>query len=288
MSSNLPSLYAQQFSTNVQLLLQQKSSKLRGCVTEGKYSGEQASPVDQIGAVDMQTPQARFAAKANTNAAVDRRWVLPTSKDLNQLIDSFDKLKMIADPTSAYVQNAVAAANRAIDDLIIDAMFATAATGKSGSTSTAFTAGNVIASGSGGLTLAKLRNAKKILMANQVDLDSDQIFCVITAEQHDDLFSETQIVSMDYNTKPVLVDGKISSFMGINFVHCERLDLDTGERAVPVFAKSGMHLGIWGEIENSVSKRYDLSSEPWQLYTKLTAGATRLEEKKVVKILCAE
>jgi hypothetical protein len=288
MSSNLGSLYAQQFSTNVQLLLQQKSSKLRGCVTEGKYQGEQASPVDQIGAVDMQTPQARFAAKANTNAAVDRRWVLPTSKDLNQLIDSFDKLRMIADPTSSYVQNAVAAANRAIDDLIIDAMFAAASTGKSGSTSTAFTAGNVIASGSAGLTLAKLRNAKKILMANQVDLDSDPIFCVITAEQHDDLFAETQVVSMDYNTKPVLVDGKISSFLGINFVHCERLDTETAERAIPVFAKSGMHLGIWGEIENSVSKRYDLSSEPWQLYTKLTAGATRLEEKKVVKILCAE
>jgi len=54
---------------------------------------------------------------------------------------------------------------------------------------------------------------------------------------------------------------------------------------VPVWAKSGMHLGVWGDIQTSISQRHDLQGEPWQAYVKMTMGATRLEEDKIVKIL---
>ena len=53
---------------------------------------------------------------------------------------------------------------------------------------------------------------------------------------------------------------------------------------VPMWLKSGMGLGVWGDIMTDVSQRKDLTSLPWQVYVKLTIGATRLEEKKVVKI----
>lgn len=287
MSANLASLYGQQFATNVQMLLQQKKSKLRPFVTEGRYKGEQASPVDQIGAIDMAAKAARFAAMPRTDATVDRRWVLPSDFELNQLIDSFDKLKMISDPQSLYVQNALAAANRRIDDTIIAAFHSAANTGKTGTTSTALPAGQTIAHASAGLTVAKLREAKKILMANEVDLETDPITAVITAEEHDDLLAETQIVSTDYNEKPVLVEGKVTRFLGINFVVSQRILTVAGTpsyRQVALFAKSGMHLGIWNDAETSVSKRNDLSGEPWQCYLKLSIGATRVEEKKVVEI----
>jgi hypothetical protein len=45
-----------------------------------------------------------------------------------------------------------------------------------------------------------------------------------------------------------------------------------------------MYLGLWNDIQNSVSIRHDLQGEPWQLYTLMTAGATRLEEDKVYAI----
>jgi len=294
MSVNIPSHYTMQYATNIALLLQQKGSKLRNMVMSGSHVGKQASPVDQIGSVSMQTVSGRFGAMGRVDAAVDRRWVFPSDYDLPQLIDSFDKLRLLTDPQSSYVQNAVYAAGRQMDDLIIDSMFGTAKTGESGSTSTTFPAANQVAvnhgaAGNVGLTVAKLREAKRLLMSYEVDLESDPLTCVVTAEQHDNLLAEAQVISTDFNDKPVLVDGKINRFLGINFVHCERLDVDgSSYRRIPVFAKSGMYLGLWNDITTDISQRKDLQGLPWQAYVYMTAGATRLEENKIIEIKCAE
>lgn len=296
MSINLPSFYVQQYATNIQLLLQQKGSRFRPFVMSGSHVGKQASPVDQIGAISMQPVVSRFAPMGRVDAAVDRRWVFPNDFDLPQLIDSFDKLRLLTDPQSSYVQNAVYAAGRQIDDLVIAALNGTAKTGETGSTSTTLPAAQKIARTFGaaaatGLTVAKLREAKRILMAAEVDLDSDAITCAVTAQQHDNLLAEAQIISTDFNDKPVLVEGKIQRFLGINFIHCERLALSTdgnSDRLVPVWAKSGMYLGMWNDMTTDISQRKDLQGLPWQTYVYMTAGATRLEEKKTVQVACDE
>lgn len=294
MSVNIPNHFAQQFATNIELLLQQKDSRLRSLVTQGQYVGEQASPVDQIDSIEMQAVTGRFEAMGRVDADTARRWVSPLDFDLPQLIDSFDKLRLVTDPNSAYVANAVAAAKRKMDDVIIDAFFGTAKTGKTGSSSTSFPAGQQVAvnhgaSGNTGLTVAKLREARRILRANEVDLDMDPITAVITSKQEDNLLAEAQVISLDFNDRPVLVDGKLKSFLGINFVHSERLDTDgSSYRRVPVFAKSGMHLGIWNDITTDLSQRKDIRGLPFQAYVYMTVGATRLEEEKIVEIKCAE
>ena len=95
MSLNIPNHYTISFSTNVMLLLQQKGSKLRGTMSEGMYTGKQASPVDQIGKVEMQQVTSRFGPMPRVDADVDRRWVTPTDFDLPQIIDTFDKLRLL-------------------------------------------------------------------------------------------------------------------------------------------------------------------------------------------------
>ncbi len=296
MSINLPTFYVQQYATNIQLLLQQKGSRLRPFVMTGSHVGKAASPVEQIGAISMQPVSSRFQPMGRVDATLDRRWVYPSDFDLPQLIDSFDKLRLLVDPQSSYVQNAVYAAGRQFDDLLIAAMNGTAKTGETGATSVVLpTAQKVIRTFGGaaatGLTVAKLREAKRILMAAEVDLDSDPITCAVTAQQHDNLLAEAQIISTDFNDKPVLVEGKIMRFLGINFVHTERLALSTdgnSDRLVPIWAKSGMYLGVWNDMETDISQRKDLQSLPWQTYLKMTAGATRLEEKKLVQVACDE
>lgn len=300
MSANLPSLFVQQYATNIQLLLQQKMSKMRGLVTTGSYVGKQASPVDQIGAVSMQVVASRFAPMGRVDAAVDRRWVFPSDFDLPQLIDSFDKLRLLTDPESAYVQNAVAAANRQIDDIIIDAMFADAKTGESGGTTTSFLAGNVVSVGLGGTTsglnVEKLKRGRRLLMGHEVDMETDAISVAITAQQEENLLNEIQVISTDFfkaGDRPVLEDGRLRRFLGMSFVQTERLDTGTDDaagtsRAIPMWARSGVHLGIWNDVSTSIDKRVDLQGMPWQAYVYMTAGATRLEEKKVVKIWCRE
>lgn len=293
MSVNLPTHYVMQFSTNVNLLLQQKGSKLRGAVTSGSYVGKQASPVDQFGSIEAQRVTSRFAPMGRVDAPTDRRWVYPVDYDLPQLIDQFDKLRMITDPESTYVTNAVLAMGRKMDYEICTAFTGTAKTGEQGATSTSFTAGNEVDVAEGGsnskLNVAKIKAVKKLMMANHIDFDSEEAFIGITAADHAALLDEIQIISSDFNGggKPVLKDGKVDEFLGFKFIHCELIETalaGTNEVTLPVWVKSGMHLGIWNDIQSSVSKRNDLQGEPWQAYVIGTFGATRLEENKVYAI----
>lgn len=294
MASQVPNHYVQQFSSNVKLLLQQEGSRLRSAVMTGSHTGEQASPVDQYGAINANLVTGRYNPMPNTEAPTDRRWVLPSDYDLNQLIDSFDKLRLLADPQSVYVQNAVNALGRAMDSEILSKIFGTNQTGKSGGTATAFSSAQVVGVNQGGasatnLTVAKLREAKKLLMQANVDVKKEEIYAIINAANHDSLLAEAQVISMDYNDKPVLVNGMVDSFLGIKFIHTELLTTGTDDQSgtstqVPVFAKSGVYLGMWDDIKTDVSERKDLQGIPTQVYVKATFGATRLEEKKVVKI----
>ena len=294
MSQNLPSHFVYQFANNIQLKLQQKGSKLMPFVMTGNHMGEQASVIDQMSKISMQEVVGRFAPIGRVDAAVDRRWVQPSKFDLNQMIDTFDKLQILADPSSKEVENAVNAAGRQYDDLILDALFGTAKTGKLGTTSTTFPAGQQIAvnygaSANTGLTIAKLRQAKKLLMAAEVDLENDPLCAVVTAAQHDNLLAEIQVISNDYRMGAVIDKGRVTEVLGIQLINCERVDVDgSSYRRVPVFAKSGMYLGKWEEMKTDISQRKDLSGHPWQAYVHMMAGATRLEEEKIIEIKCSE
>jgi hypothetical protein len=293
MSFNITTHFVQQYTTNVQLLLQQKGSKLRNTVTVGSYTGKAAKAIEQVGPVTAQKRTIRHGDTPLISTPADARWVFPVDYEWADLIDDQDKLRMLIDPTSSYSQNGAYALGRAMDDEIISAFFATAKTGENGSDNTVFGVDQdvVVATGSTGATglnISKLREAKKILMQNEVDIDNDPLFCIITAQQHDDLLNEAQAISLDYNTRPVLVDGKITAFMGFNFVHTERLPLNSSsQRRVPAFAKSGMHLGMFNDINTMISERAD-KGYATQVYVKGTFGATRTEEGKVVEIVCAE
>lgn len=306
MSINIPTYYVQQYSTNLELLLQQKDQRLASTVRRGDHKGKQASPVDQVGAIAAQKVTGRFNPMGRVDAPTDRRWVFPVDYDLPQLIDHFDKLRLITDPASTWAVNGAAAMNRAMDDEIIASYFATAKTGEQGATSTTWattlttSAGQnvAVATGAGAATnlnIAKLREGKKTLMAAEVDMDSEMIWLAFTASQHDALLNEVQVISSDFNggEKPVLQEGRVNRFLGIYFKHSERLQNGTDDaagtsRMIPMYAQSGMYLGSWESIQSDLRQRPDLQGLPYQLYTWGTFGATRLEEKKVVRIWCKE
>lgn len=293
MSVNIPTLFVEQFSTNVNLLVQQKGSRLRGAVMTGSYVGNQASPVDQVAPVTAQKVTSRFAPMGRVDGTFDRRWVFPNDYDLPQQIDTFDKLRLIIDPQSPMVTSAVYAMGRSIDDEILAAFTGVNFTGVNGATQTNILTANTVGVNTGGtnsnLNVAKLRAGKKLLMSYDVDLDNDPIFMAINAAAHDSLLNEIQVINTDYNDKAVLVDGRVQRFLGINFIHSERVINGTDDQSgtstsLPMWVKSGMHLGLWSDIAVSISQRHDLQGEPFQAYVKGTFGATRTEEKKVIRV----
>ena len=295
MSVNIPVGFSEDFTTEVKLLLQQNDSRFGPAVLNRSFVGKDAKAVEQIGAVVAQKRTTRHADTPLIDTPHDARWVYPVDYEFADLIDEQDELRAIASFESSYVQNAANAMRRAQDDEIIDAFFSdTTKTGEDAGSTTSWNTfttvtntDHVIATGSVGMSVAKLRAAKKAFLAAEVDLQSDPLFCAISAEQHDDLLGETLATSLDYTTRPVLVDGRITAFMGFNFLDSERLPLASTTRSCPAWAKSGMLLGIWNDVTGKVSERDD-KSYATQVYAKTTIGATRLEEKKVVEILCTE
>lgn len=310
MSENLLQLYTQQYSTNLQMRLQQQASKLRGRVMEGSHVGKAASPVQYISPIALKAPSGRFAPLERIDATFQRRWVFPQEREGTQLIDSFDKLQTIVDPTSQYTVNAASAVGRAWDDAIIASAFGTSQTGvDSGAyTSETFaqaatnaglgTNGNLItvnfgnASTSIGLTVEKLIEARRIFRHLHVDLEAEDLTLIIGSQQEADLLKLVQVVSTEFNDRPVLVDGRIQRFLGWNLVMSERLgtstDNSTTARNCIAMVRSGMYLGIWQDLQNDVTIRKDLSSQPYQVYTKAMYGACRLEPGRVLQINCLD
>lgn len=298
---NVPSHYYTEFARNIDFLAQQTNSRLSGAVMTGTHSGEKASPVDQIGKIEMTDVSTRFAAMGRTDSPLERRWVFPISSDLPQLLDTFDALKLLIDPKSAYVQNAVNAAQRRKDRHIIGAFFADAATGVNagsteqfGTTLTSSGGQNVsvdLGGAASNLNVRKLREGKRRLMEADVDLDAEPIYMAITSKEHDSLLSEIQVVSTDFNDRPVLTDGRVTRFLGINFIHTELVQTGTDDqtgtsRACPLWVPRGMHYGSWQSVVTDISQRKDLQGLPWQAYVMMTGGATRLEKVRVVRVWC--
>ncbi len=292
MSFDIDVASVQQYTTNISLLLQQKGTLLKNAVNVASYNGKAAKAVEQIGSVTAQRVTTRHSDTPISNTKYNARWVFPKDYIWADLIDDEDKLRMLIDPTSSYSLNGSYAIGRAMDDEIISAFFAPAKTGENGNEITNFPTSQIASKldkdrKETGMSVDKLRLGKKILRQNEVDMDNDQVYCAITAQQEQDLLQETQVTSLDYNTKPVLVDGKLSSFMGINFINIQRLPFDGGVRSCPLWSKSGMHLGIWNEISASLDKRAD-KRNAMQVMVKGSFGATRVEEGKIVNIKCQE
>ena len=298
MSENIPKLFVETFSTNLQLKLQQKQSKLRGRVMEGFHVGKQASPIDYIGAVQMKAPTGRFAPIQRQDADFTRRFVLPVDREAHQLIDNFDKLRLLMDPTSQYTDVAAAAVSREWDDRIIAAAFATASIGDSTgiaiTTETFDTASWQIASTFGsaaasGLTVAKMIEAKRIFRKAQVEVDTEPMTWITNSQGESDLLNQVQVVSTEFaGNQPVLSDGKVTRFMGFDIVYSERLTSSANVRQNIALVKSGAYLGVWKDTENVITRRNDLSSLPYQCSTMMSSGATRLEPGRLLQVLCAD
>lgn len=287
MSFEVNTAFVQQYTTNVQLLLQQRGSKLRETVTMGSYTGKAAKAVEQIGSVTAQARTTRHGDTPLISTPHDARWVFPTDYEWADMIDDQDKLRMLIDPTSPYAMNGAYALGRAMDSLIITAALGTSKTGENGSTNTAFaTSTQQIAHGSAGLTVAKLRTAKRKFMEAEVD-SSDPLYIAVTAQQIENLLGTTEVTSADYNSVKALVQGDVDTFMGFKFIQIELLPKASTTRSCIAWARSGLHLGMWNDITTRISERADKSYAN-QIYVKGTFGATRVEEKKVVEIQCTE
>lgn len=313
MSYTVQQHHVLQFTRNVEHLLQQQGGKLPGLVSRGSYTGKSGAVVDQVGVIGVSYNRARHADTPHASIPGDRRWVEPVTVTASTLIDQIDDAKMLIDLRSPYAKAITEAIARADDDLIGEAFFGSSRIGEQGASTEAFPAGQIVGVNVGGtnsgLNVPKLRTAKRLLMASGLDLTRERACIAITATEHDNLLGELQVTSLDYNTKPTLVDGMVSQFLGFNFVHVEwqashTLDggvtaasyaralpfiapggLASTTRQIPCWVESGMHFGTWNGLDMRIDPRSDKNYNT-QIWAEEMVGSTRTQAKKVVQIVC--
>jgi hypothetical protein len=286
MSFEITTAFVKQYSGNVQLLSQQKGSRLRAHVRYEDQTGEHAFH-DQIGATEARKRTSRHGDTPLVGTPHSRRRVTLADYDWADLIDKFDKVKTLIDPTSPYAINAAYAMGRAMDTELIAAAVGTAYTGVDGSTGVALPSAQKVAHGSAGLTVAKLLSAKEILDGSEVDEEEERIIAV-SSKQVTNLLNTTEVKSSDYNTVKALAKGEIDSFLGFTFKRTQRLGTDgDGNRQVTAWAKTGLLLAVGVDIVIDIGPRRDKNNAT-QVYVGMSIGATRMEEEKVVEIACVE
>jgi hypothetical protein len=105
-----------------------------------------------------------------------------------------------------------------------------------------------------------------------------------------DLLRTTEVTSADYNTIKALVDGNINTFMGFTFKRISNkimpLDAVADVRTCVAWAKSGIKITDSGK-EVHIDVRPD-KSHALQIRTVAALGGTRMEEVKVVAVMCDE
>ncbi len=286
MSIEITTAFVEQYGANVQLLAQQKGSRLGRAVRNESQTGKTAF-YEQIGAVAARKRPSRHADTPRMDTPHNRRAVSVVDYDWADLIDNEDKVRMLIDPTSSYAMSAAWAMGRAKDDAIIAAAVGSAMTGEDGTTSVALPAAQKVVVGATGLTIAKLLAAKEILDGHDIDEEMPR-FCGLAAGQVTDLLNTTEVKSSDYNTVKALAAGQLNTFLGFEFIRTQRLGTDSnGDRQVTVWAQDGLLLAVGKDMTNKISERND-KNHATQVFSSMTIGATRMEEDKVVEIACAE
>jgi len=285
MSQQVETAFVKQYASTLSHLVQQKGSRLRATVRVEPLVGREGF-FDQIGATEAVPRTTRHGQSPIVSTPHARRRVAGQDFEWGDIVDGQDRVRMLIDPTSAYLQSAMFALGRKIDDVIIQAASGTSFTGETGTTPVVLPAGQKIAVAATGLTVAKLRTAKRMLDEKEVDPEEPRYFAC-TAEQIDNLLGDTNVTSSDFNTVKALVEGTVDSYMGFKFLRTERLIKTANDRFCIAYAQSGLLLAVNKDIQGQIAPRADKSFAMYA-YACLTCGATRMEEEKVVEVACVE
>lgn len=303
--------YVLQFANNIFHLSQQKGSILQPFVRNESIQGK-AKSFNRLGSTAAQKKQGRHAPTPNNEIEHSTRWVGMVDYQWAHFVDPTDLLRMLIDPTSDYVMSAMWAFGRTKDDVIINKAFAAAVTGEERDGTAIHPDSQKYAANNGtafsNLNVRTLRAIRRMFRANEVD-ESIPLYAAISSSQIESLLGQTEVTSADYNTVRALVQGEVDSFMGFKFIDIERLKNTAGRtivaspttgavgagssvagtnfRSCIFWAGDGILLATGQDVKSRVDPRPDLSYST-QAYAEMSIDAVRMEEVKVVEVICKE
>lgn len=295
MSFSVDQALVQSYKANIEIKFQQMGSRLRPYVRQETQHAE-FDFYDRITSVDAVEVTTRHGDTPLISTPHDRRRVSLRDFDWADLIDRKDRIRMLADPTSPYTMNAVWALGRSMDDVLINAAFGTAYTGKTGATSVTFPSTSEVAvdyvesgaAANSNLTIGKLRRVRYLLDKAEATTEGQfDLVAVVDPSQIQSLLQRTEVTNSDYAAIKALVQGEVDTFMGFKFIKSNRLTVASSIRSCIFFEKQGLLLATAIEINVDVGPRRDKRNTT-QVYVCGSFGASRMWEEKVYRVKCDE
>lgn len=297
--TQIPDHYVIQYETNWQFLLQQMDARLKDRTKLVQANGA-AVRFNQIDQATMTQVTTRNGATVNNDITLPARWAYPVPYDTSSWFDEFDNtfLGSVVLPTSETMQAQLAAYNRTADQVLINALLGSATITNTANTSAGFGLNNTTTTVAlpgtqavgvqfGGavntsLTIAKIREAKRILDSNEAPADGRIL--VVSAKEISDLLGTQEVTNNLYNSVRALVDGEVNNFLGFTVVRSELLPVATSIRSCIAYHRDSAVMVDGGRktyMDIIPTNRHSL-----QIRSTAVIGATRLLEKGVVSIAC--
>lgn len=286
MSNQITEAFVQQFANTYLHVAQQMPSRLQSAVTLESNIVGMSKSVNRLGRRTMQRRTTRHGDTPINDQPHSTRFIDLFDFEDGDMIDQQDKLRLLVDPTSFYIQSMVAAANRQKDQVVVDAALGPA---RSTTGNIALPAGQRIVAGGTGLTRAKIITAKKLFRAAEADeQNGEELYFVYGREGMEDVLLDTTLTSSDFMAVKMLQQGDTSGqWAGFRWIPLELCPINGTTRSLFAFAKTGLALGLGQDIVTEVGKDPGKGFNH-RVYTKLSIGAVRIEEEKVVEVQITE
>lgn len=312
-STTISTAFVKQYGSTLDMLLELKGGQFEGKSLVDSITGEEKY-YDQLGSVFANEVIDRYGDSPENDITHERRRVIATPYDVGLMLDRFDKVQMLVDPESEYVQRMASALQRKKTIEFFKGALGTAYSGKGGGTAnevdfTYGVASDVGAAGATGMNVAKLRAARQFLLEANIDLDDpmNKAYIAMGPQEQMELLATTEVTSSDFNTVKALVNGEVNTFMGFEFVFSNmipyintggtawNLDWDTSDNPVDTdstdvvgcfaWVKSAVRCVTNPDLSTDIERRGDKRFN-WYAYSCLRNGAVRMEDRKVVPIAC--
>lgn len=326
MSNQIEKAYINNFRAGFEQAFQQSTSRLRPYVEVESQSAE-FDFYDRVGlADDMTEVTTRYGDNPVNEVPHDRRMISLKDFEWGKPIDEKDLKRVAEDPTNAYTQAAVAAANRKVDAIITSQLFAQANTGKKGDIPVNFVGTNsgkitvgAVSNQSGliatagsysltagsyegidiakdytggtaadaGLTLAKLKAVRTTMMKLEAIDEDTLIHFFYTSSQLNDLLGINEVINGDYAVGHALQQGKPATFMNFTFHQLERLPKVGTVRTNFALLPKAFKLAIGTDITTDMWRLTGQKNIPY-IYIKATMGGSRMWGEVLAKVNVVE
>ena len=257
---------------------------------------------ERLGGTKLVPVTSRHQSTPEVTMAHSRRRATMADRAGAVYLDQLDEIKMMIDPRNEYTQNLVRAYRVYIAETLVDSLNAAATSvANDDTTSTvALQASQQIANGGTGFTMAKWRQANRIL--DNAGVPREGRTALLSAYAIEDLLADATVTSKDYADLAALQTGTIANkyFMGatvkvIGDATPDDTTVLTGGTLDPILPKTGnirscflyhhdavgLSIGKVGTPE--VDKRPDLMNL-WQVLLQCSAAAVRILDGGVVQI----